>query len=114
MELVWINDGSDITYSNIEKTVEKFEETTRFTSVVYMENDGNKGIGYTLNRGINLCSNEIIIKMDSDDIMIPTRIIKQWTYEDPKTKICGGQVQMFDDNGNNDYRIIHHYHGKHI
>lgn len=104
MELVWINDGSDTLHTAIlKKLLKKFEETTRFTSVVYIENDENKGIGYTLNRGINLCSNEIIIKMDSDDIMVPTRIIKQWTYmkENPNTKICGGQVQMFDDNGNN-------------
>ena len=31
----------------------------------------NKGIGYTLNIGIEMCSNDIIIKMDSDDIMVP-------------------------------------------
>jgi len=81
----------------------QFEKTTRFTTVVYSENDENKGIGFTLNRGINMCSHDIIIKMDSDDIMVPTRIQKQITYmaENPTVKICGGQVQMFDDNMNN-------------
>ena len=104
MEIVWINDGSDEIHTTILKRVlTQFEQTMRFTKVVYSENDGNKGIGFTLNHGISMCSNEIIIKMDSDDIMVPTRILKQVTYmtENPTVKICGGQIQMFDDNMNN-------------
>ena len=104
IELVWINDGSDEINSKIlKKMLEEFEKTTRFTRVVFSENDGNKGIGFTLNRGIHMCSHEIIIKMDSDDIMVPTRIQKQITYmtENPRVKICGAQVRMFDDKGNN-------------
>jgi glycosyltransferase involved in cell wall biosynthesis len=104
IELVWINDGSDMMHTMIlKKMLDKFEKTTRFTKVVYSENDGNKGLGYTLNRGVHICSNEIIIKMDSDDIMTHTRIQKQHTYmmANPSVKICGGQIQMFDDNGNN-------------
>ena len=49
-----------------------------------------------------MCSNEIIIKMDSDDIMYPHRINTQYNYmmQNPSTKICGAQVKMFDDNKN--------------
>lgn len=104
MEIVWINDGSDIIHTSILKNMlNQFEKTTRFTTIIYDENDGNKGIGYTLNKGIKMCSNEIIIKMDSDDIMISTRIQKQYNFmlKNPNVKICGGQVQMFDDNMNN-------------
>jgi GT2 family glycosyltransferase len=104
MEIVWINDGSDIIHTSIlKKMLNQFEKTTRFTTIIYDENDGNKGIGYTLNKGIKMCSNEIIIKMDSDDIMISTRIQKQYNFmlKNPNVKICGGQVQMFDDNMNN-------------
>lgn len=104
MEVVWINDGSDMIHTAIlKRLLDRFEKTTRFTKVVYSENDGNKGLGYTLNRGVTMCSHELIIKMDSDDIMIPDRIIKQMTYmkKHPAIKICGGQVQMFDDNMNN-------------
>lgn len=54
--------------------LDDFENTTRFVKIVYSENDGNKGIGYTLNITIEMCSNDIIIKMDSDDIMAPERI----------------------------------------
>ena len=104
MEIVWINDGSDIIHTSIlKKILNQFEKTTRFTTIIYDENDENKGIGYTLNKGIKMCSNEIIIKMDSDDIMIPTRIQKQFNFmlKNPNVKICGGQIQMFDDNMNN-------------
>jgi len=99
IELVWINDGSDILNTNLLKQLlAQFEKTTRFVKVVYNENDGNKGIGYTLNKGINLCSNEIIIKMDSDDIMLHNRIQLQMTYmqENTSTKICGGQINCFN------------------
>jgi len=86
----------------LKKKIELFEKTTRFTKVVYYDNEINKGIGYTLNVGIQICSHEIIIKMDSDDIMIPDRIQKQIKYmnENHDVKICGGQIQMFDENGN--------------
>ena len=100
MEIVWINDGSDEIHTSIlKKMLNQFEKTSRFTKVVYSENEGNKGIGFTLNRGVLMCSNEIIIKMDSDDRMVPTRIEKQLKYmmENPNVKICGAQIQMFDE-----------------
>ena len=103
IEIIWINDGSDLLHTQIlKKILENFEKTTRFIKIVYDENDGNKGVGYSLNKGILMCSNEIIIKMDSDDIMYPHRINTQYNYmmQNPSTKICGAQVRMFDDNKN--------------
>lgn len=104
IEIIWINDGSDEIHTKLLKAViEKYRRIMRFTDIVYCENDGNKGIGYTLNKGILMCSHEIIIKMDSDDIMMPNRIQKQFKFmlENPQIHICGGQVQMFDDAKNN-------------
>jgi mannosyltransferase OCH1-like enzyme len=98
IELVWINDGSDKLHTMLlKKQLDNFKNTTRFVDVVYKENDGNKGIGYTLHHGVLMCSNEIIIKMDSDDIMIPDRIIKQMKFmeNNPNIHICGGQIKMF-------------------
>jgi len=100
MEVVWINDGSDAFHTELlKKALEFFERSTRFTKVIYSENKGNKGIGYTLNRGIHMCNNEIIIKMDSDDIMTSNRIQKQIDYmlSNPNVNICGAQIQMFRD-----------------
>lgn len=104
MELVWINDGSDKMHSAIlKKMLDQFANTTRFTKVVYSENDGNKGLGFTLNRGVLMCSHQVILRMDSDDIMVSSRIQKQLNYmiQNPKVNICGGQVQLFDNNISN-------------
>lgn len=100
IEIIWINDGSDEIHSVIlKKLLNQFEKTTRFTEVKYYENDNNIGIGKTLNKGILLCSHEIIIKMDSDDIMVQDRIIKQYNYmkNNKNVMICGGQINMFNN-----------------
>ena len=95
-EIIWINDGSnDLNTKILKKMLYEFENTTRFVSVIYSENDGNKGIGYTLNKGVSMCNNEIIIKMDSDDIMVPNRIQLQLEYMKKSHVICGGQIAMF-------------------
>ena len=102
MEIVWINDGSDaLNTMLLRRLLDKFMKETRFVTLIYDENDGNKGIGYTLNKGVLMCTHDIIVKMDSDDIMVDDRIAKQFNlmYNNPQIKICGGQVQMFDDNG---------------
>jgi mannosyltransferase OCH1-like enzyme len=101
IELVWINDGSDILNTRLLKgLLDNFKNTTRFTTVVYHENEANMGIGHSLNIGVNLCSNELIIKMDSDDIMTEDRIVKQFNYmhSNPSVNVCGGQISMFRDN----------------
>lgn len=100
MEVVWINDGSDAIHTAIlKKMLEQFEKTTRFTTVVFSENDGNKGLGYSLNKGVTLCNNEIVMRMDADDIMYSMRIQKQIDYMAINNDciLCGAQVNMFKD-----------------
>uniref|UniRef100_A0A6C0CYV5 Uncharacterized protein n=1 Tax=viral metagenome TaxID=1070528 RepID=A0A6C0CYV5_9ZZZZ len=98
MEIVWIDDGSDELNSTLlKKALEEFEKTTRFVRIIYSENETNKGLGYSLNRGVELCTNQIIFRMDSDDIMIPTRIQKQLEFmnNNPECGLCASQLQMF-------------------
>ena len=111
IELVWINDGSnELNTVLLKNCLDNFVKNTRFTNVVYFENETNKGIGYSLNLGINMCSNEIIIKMDSDDIMFPDRIIKQLTFMEmnPDIQICGAQVSFFKNNIENKTNLTNH------
>jgi GT2 family glycosyltransferase len=111
IELVWINDGSDmLNASLLKKCLDNFKATTRFTSVIYQENETNMGIGYSLNKGIQLCNNEIIIKMDSDDIMVKDRILKQLTFmeNNPNIHVCGGQVAFFKDDIQNVFGKTNH------
>ena len=110
-EIIWINDGSnEINTRILKQMLYDFENTTRFVKVIYNENEGNKGIGYTLNKGIEMCSNEIIIKMDSDDIMIPNRIQIQLDYmkRNPGIAICGGQIAMFRTVKEQVINVTHH------
>ena len=105
-ELVWINDGSDELHTTLlKKLLDDFKQNSRFTDVIYYENEGNKGIGHSLNKGIHLCNYEIIIKLDSDDIMVPDRIEKQYNYmmQNPETAICGAQILMFKGNEKNHF-----------
>lgn len=92
MEIVWINDGSnELSTTLLERKLGEFEKTTRFIKVVYKKWDKNMGIGYSLNEGVMLCTNEIIIKVDSDDIILDDRIIKQIDFmkATPDCVICG-------------------------
>jgi hypothetical protein len=111
IELVWINDGSEFLETTLlENLLNNFIKVTRFTKVVYHKNETNKGIGYTLNKGIHLCSNELIIKMDSDDIMVPNRIQTQFEFmnNNPNVMICGSQIKCFKDSIDNVVSITNH------
>ena len=105
IEVVIVNDGSDDIHTKILlQEIELFKGTSRFCSVNYINNESNKGLGYSLNRGLIECNNEIIFRMDTDDIMKPERIITQLAFmkQNPKCALCGSQVDMFrDDDVNN-------------
>jgi len=98
IEVVWINDGSNELNSKLlELELKKFQSNTRFTDVKYIKMEENKGISYCLNTGVDLCSHDIIIKMDSDDIMFPDRIKTQLLFMKEKSDcvMCGSNIQMF-------------------
>lgn len=57
----------------------------------------NGGLGNALNKGIRLCKNELVARMDSDDIAYPQRCEKQLTVFNmhPEISICSGIVEEF-------------------
>jgi glycosyltransferase involved in cell wall biosynthesis len=98
MEIVWINDGSNEHLSTIlVDLLEEFQKSTRFCRVVYKKMETNRGLTYCLHEGVKMCSNELIFRMDSDDIMVATRIQKQLEFmaARPDCMICGGNIRMF-------------------
>lgn len=58
-----------------------------------------KGLGIALNQGLKACSNELVARMDSDDISLPDRFQKQIEYFrlNPEIDILGGQIVEFID-----------------
>ena len=63
----------------------------------------NQGLGIALQKGMEAASNDIVIRMDSDDIAVPCRFEKQVQYMEshPDVAICGGQIEEFVDDESN-------------
>lgn len=57
----------------------------------------NSGLGNALNEGIKRCKNEMVARMDSDDIAYPNRCEKQMAVFNahPEVSICSGIVEEF-------------------
>lgn len=57
----------------------------------------NMGLGKALCRGMKYCRNELVCRMDSDDISLPDRCEKQLAafQADPELKIVSGTVEEF-------------------
>lgn len=70
----------------------------------------NRGLGLALREGLTHCSNELVARMDTDDIAVNTRFEEQIERfrQDTQLNICGGQIAEFDTNPENiiDYRNV--------
>jgi len=60
----------------------------------------NGGLGNSLSAGLKHCKNELVARMDSDDIAYPDRCEKQLAVFDihPEVSICSGIVEEFTTN----------------
>lgn len=59
----------------------------------------NVQLGRALAKGVELCKNELIARMDTDDIAVPERFALQYNYmkNHPEIMVCGGWIEEFDD-----------------
>ena len=62
----------------------------------------NSGLGNALNEGIKYCKNELVARMDSDDIAYPNRCEKQMAVFNTHSEvsICSGIVEEFTTDPN--------------
>lgn len=74
---------------------EKQKEMGNTFHVIRLEK--NCGLGNALNEGIRHCKNELIARMDSDDISYPDRCVRQMkVFElNPEIDICSGIIEEF-------------------
>lgn len=55
----------------------------------------NVGLAAALNEGLKYCKYEIVARMDTDDIAIPDRFEKQFTFmqNNPEVAVCSGLIE---------------------
>lgn len=68
-DFVIIKDGP-IT-KELNKLLEKY--ASKYDCIHVYGYKTNRGLGYALNYGLNQCINELVARMDSDDIALPER-----------------------------------------
>ncbi len=90
-EIVIVKDG--IFTKELNDVLKKYKIKT-------IELTEHKGIGYSLNVGIQNCKYDLIARMDSDDISLPNRFELQLNRfkENKNLTILGGQILEFDEN----------------
>lgn len=95
-EVVFVIDGP--VPDSINKIISKAEtQSPGLYKVVRFEK--NQGLGIALQKGMEAASNEIVMRMDSDDIALPDRFEKQYQFmiQHPNVAVCGGQIDEFID-----------------
>ena len=72
--------------------------TQKFPSVKLFPLSQNGGLGAALAYGLTQCANELVARMDADDISLPDRFEKQLSYfeKHPETDVLGGYIQEVD------------------
>lgn len=98
-EIVFIKDG--ILTDELEKVLEYYNEKHEglFKFVSF---DENQGLGKALRKGIEICSYDIIARMDTDDICVPARFEKEIKELIEKNlDVVGSNILEFDGDINN-------------
>lgn len=99
-DIVMIEDGplTEELYSVLDEYSERYGEC--FKRVV---NEKNEGLGNALQKGVLACKNELIARMDTDDISLLDRCEKQLQVfmQQSELDVVGGQINEFIDNPDN-------------
>ncbi len=92
-EVVLVEDGpiSD----ELTGVIEKYRSELAIKSVRMAE---NQGLGAALNEGLKHCKNELIARMDSDDISLPMRFEKQIAFmkSNPEVAVSSAWIEERD------------------
>ena len=99
-QIVIVEDGPlpEALHSLVQKYESDFPEL--LTVVV---NKTNLGLGLALNRGLEFCRNDLVARMDTDDISLPNRCEKQVVefLTHPELSIVGSNVDEFVESPHN-------------
>lgn len=92
-EIILVEDGplTPELYQVLDDFEQKFPQFKRIKLEV------NSGLGKALNEGLKYCTNELVARMDTDDIALPTRFEKQLAVFDkyPEVDIVSAWIDEF-------------------
>ncbi|MGP6146565.1 glycosyltransferase [Jeotgalibaca sp. A122] len=95
-QIVIVEDG-ELT-GELYELIEEYR-TSHPTTITSVPLEVNSGLGVALNEGLKYCRNELVARMDTDDIALPERCEKQLQVfaQDSQLSIVGSYVDEFYD-----------------
>ncbi|MFW6015508.1 MAG: glycosyltransferase family 2 protein [bacterium] len=99
-EIVIVKDGK--LTKELEEVISKYkEEYPEMFNIVPLKE--NVGLGRALDEGLKHCKNELVARMDTDDISLPERCEKQVNIFDKNSELCivGTMIDEFYEKPNN-------------
>lgn len=93
-EVVLVEDGS--LTAELDSVVEEY--SAKFPELKIIPLPVNGGLGKALNEGLKHCSNDLVARMDTDDIAKSDRFQKQVSFMEshPEIDICSSWLQEFE------------------
>ncbi len=97
-ELIIVNDGSTDGTSKILTKLAKNDKR-----ILLISCRKNRGASVASNLGLSKAKGQFIARMDSDDISMPDRLVKQVRFlqSHPEVIVVGGQCELIDREGEN-------------
>lgn len=101
LEFIIVNDGSVDSSLSI---IHSFKDSR----IHLIDNQGNKGLIYSLNTAFKKASGKYIARMDADDVSLPERLERQVKFmeENPRIGICSCDYWQFSETGSQRYQAL--------
>lgn len=92
-EILLIVDGP--VPSDLEQSIERMIDRFAIIKTIFLKK--NSGLGYAMNIAVKESKNELVARMDSDDLAVPDRFEQQLRYfsDYPDLGIIGGDITEF-------------------
>ena len=110
-QIVLVRDG--LVYEELQEAIDRY--VNAYPEIfTYLPLEQNGGLGNALRYGLPYCRNELVGRMDTDDISMPDRFEQQLAFmaEHPDVDIVGGNISEFSGDPENvtAYRIVPETH----
>lgn len=95
-EVVLVEDGP--LTGELYEVVGKYEKEYPELKIIKLEN--NCGLGKALNEGLKYCTNDLVVRADTDDICRKERFEKQVRFMEshPEIDVCSAAIDEFEEN----------------